>query len=174
MWIKIYFFNKLLIYFFIFSISMNDREYIEYERPKRRIRDGGFEGGMCALLLMFCTNFILIIFKLTLFILSLIYCFSEIKIFYVLNMSSIILAILYFLLHLSCNCGDNIISSNYEIILKILIFIIFIYDSICYYFYFYEGISQLSPLIVLIINDVLFTPSIFLIFIDCCCDNCCL
>ena len=133
----------------------------------------------CFILLVPCTNCIIIGFKITLFILSLYYCLSNIAIFYILNMVALIFAILYLLCTIALFRGwgsgedESECKCDLMLIFRMLVFFIFIYDFSCYYFYFIEGIEQLSPLILLIINDVLFTSSFYVIYLDWCAEKCC-
>ena len=124
------------------------------------------------LILVAYTNIILIGFKIALFIISLYHCLSEVKIFYILNMIAIIFSILYLLLFLKyftslkSDTDDSVDIMFLKI--RILVFTVYVFDSVIYFFYYYEEIEKLTPLVLLIINDVLFIPSFYLSFMECC------
>ena len=91
------------------------------------------------------TGIIMVGFRLAEFILSLIYfSFLDIKIFYILILIAIIPGCILFIILFfkSCNHEDKYFFKRF----KILIIVIYIYDSICYFFYFFERIKNLSLL----------------------------
>ncbi len=120
---------------------------------------------MCSLILIVYTNIILIVFKLILFIVSIYYCFSGVTMFYLLNIFAIIFAGLYLLLFLTLKNKKYEKSkpiSLFPLLLWLLILIIYVCDIVSYILYSHQNISQSSPLVLLIINDILFAPSIYL------------
>ena len=111
---------------------------------------------------MLCTKIIIIGFRTVELIISLLYIISDFKIFYLL----IIIAIIPFCVgYIIIECiSKNHSDSYFFAIFKIYIIVFYIYDFVCYFFYFFEKINYLSPLVLLIIHDILMSPDIFIAF----------
>ena len=124
--------------------------------------------GLYALYIFFLC-LIFIGFGLALLIISLIHIVSEFKIFYLLNIVAIIIPIA--LISMRCLRGSDEVCA---IRVLVLIFSKYLFDGICYFFYFYETINTFAPLILLIFSDVFLLPCIYIAANDlsCCSDNC--
>ena len=111
---------------------------------------------------MLCTNIIIVGFRTAESIISLLYIISDFKIFYLLIIIAIIPFCVGFII-IEC-ISKNHSDSYFFAIFKIYIIAFYIYDFVCYFFYFFEKINYLSPLVLLIIHDILMSPDIFIAF----------
>ena len=146
------------------SIEINDKK--EEKKKTNCLRVIG-----CFILYVYYLRFIFIGFGLSFLIVSIYYIITlKFKIFYLLNIISAIIPITFIIM--LCFGGSD---RSFAIRILILIFGKYIYDGVCYFFYFYENIITFAPLILLIISDVLLSPAIYIASndLDCCCkENC--
>ena len=133
-------------------------KYIKEETEKKEEKKEGKKKGIPFIFACFLFGIIIFIgVFLALLIISSINIASEFKIFYLLNIISIIIPIIAFII-MKYSVGDR----RLFIRLTILIACKYIYDGVSYFFYFYEKIITLVPLILLIISEVVILPGIYM------------